>query len=170
MLLLLINIPSRVVKVEGKTPIQIILEKLDLIGLALFAPAIVQILLALEWGGTRYRWDSSTVIGLFCGAAATFCVFLAWEYREGDRAMIPLPMVRRKVVWSSCLTMFFFMSSMLITTYYLPIYFQAVRNATPTMSGVYLLPAIISQMIFAPLSGYLGMLLLSDNAFVPTSH
>lgn len=45
---------------------------------------------------------------------------------------------------------------MLITNYYLPIYFQAVRHATPTMSGVYLLPAILSQIIFATVSGILG--------------
>jgi hypothetical protein len=37
--------------------------------------------------------------------------------------------------------------------YYLPIYFQAVRGATPTMSGVDLLPSILSQMIFAIVSG-----------------
>jgi hypothetical protein len=37
--------------------------------------------------------------------------------------------------------------------YYLPIYFQAVRGASPTMSGVDLLPSILSQMIFAIVSG-----------------
>ena len=40
-----------------------------------------------------------------------------------------------------------------IVNYYLPIYFQAVRGASPTMSGVDLLPSIISQMIFAIVSG-----------------
>lgn len=44
---------------------------------------------------------------------------------------------------------------MLVLNYFLPIYFQAVRGASPTMSGVDLLPSIISQMIFAIVSGVL---------------
>lgn len=70
--------------------------------------------------------------------------------------MIPFSMVRQRIVWSSCLTMLFLMSSTMITSYYLPIYFQAVRNATPTLSGVYNLPAIISSILAAIISGVLG--------------
>ena len=71
--------------------------------------------------------------------------------------MIPFSMVRRKIVWCSCLVTFLFMGSMIITSYYMPIYFQTVRDATPTMSGVYILPAILSQILFATVSGVLGM-------------
>lgn len=131
------------------------LRGLDLIGFALFAPAIIQLLLALEWGGNKFSWSSSTVIGLFCGGAATALVFLTWEYFKGDDAMIPFSMVRRRIFWSSCLTVFFTFASMLVLNYFLPIYFQAVRGASPTMSGVDLLPSIISQMIFAIVSGVL---------------
>lgn len=157
-LLLLINIPDRVVRDTDMKSITIIREKLDLVGFALFAPAAVQFLLALQWGGTRYRWDSATVIGLLCGTAGTVCVFLAWEYRKGDMAMIPFSIMRRKVVWSSCLVAFFFFGGMLSFSYYMPIYFQAVKGVSPTMSGVYLLPSISSQILFSVLSGFLGML------------
>ena len=70
--------------------------------------------------------------------------------------MIPFSMVRRRIVWCSCLVMFMFMGSMMIFSFYMPIYFQTVRNATPTMSGVYILPAILSQVLFATVSGVLG--------------
>jgi hypothetical protein len=131
----------------------VFIRSLDLAGFALFAPAIIQLLLALQWGGTKYAWSSPTVIGLFCGGAATALIFLTWEYFKGDDAMIPLSMVRNRIFSSSCMTVFFTFASMLIVNYYLPIYFQAVRGATPTMSGVDLLPSIISQMIFAIVSG-----------------
>ena len=152
-----VRLPDLTKKGEVKSTILITLEKLDLFGFAIFAPAAIQLLLALEWGGTRYVWSSATIIGLFCGAAGTFCVFLAWEYRRGDSAMIPYSMVRRKIVWCSCMVVFFFMGSMIITSYYMPIYFQTIRNATPTMSGVYILPAILSQILFSAISGVLGM-------------
>ncbi|KAH0005568.1 putative MFS transporter, partial [Aureobasidium melanogenum] len=149
-------VPAGPEKTESKKfNIGAFLRGLDLIGFALFAPAIIQILLALEWGGTKFPWNSSTVIGLFCGGAATTLVFLAWEYFKGDDAMIPFSMVRRRIFWSSCLTVFFTFASMLILNYFLPIYYQAVRGASPTMSGVDLLPSIISQMIFAIISGVL---------------
>ena len=71
--------------------------------------------------------------------------------------MIPFSIVRRRIVWCSCLVIFLFMGSMGVTSYYMPIYFQTVRNATPTMSGVYLFPAILSNVLFASVSGVLGM-------------
>ena len=48
------------------------------------------------------------------------------------------------------------MTVLFITTFYLPIYFQSVQNASPLTSGVRLLPSIVSQLIFAILSGGLG--------------
>jgi hypothetical protein len=36
-------------------------------------------LLALQWGGQKYAWNSGTIIGLFIGSFANLCVFLAWE-------------------------------------------------------------------------------------------
>lgn len=38
---------------------------------------------------------------------------------------------------------------------YLPIYFQGVRNKSPAIAGVYLLPSILSQLIFAVVGGKL---------------
>ena len=154
---MLVRIPNLIDTTQVKSTVLITLEKLDLFGFALFAPAAIQLLLALQWGGSRYIWRSATIIGLFCGAAGTFCLFLAWEYRRGDSAMVPYSVVRRKVVASSCMVILLYMGSTLINSYYLPIYFQSVRNATPTMSGVYILPGIISQIIFASISGILGM-------------
>ena len=155
-----IRIPDRVVKSDSNSKILPTLKKLDIVGFAIFAPAAIQFLLALEWGGSRYVWKSSTIIGLFCGATGTFCVFLAWEHRRGDSAMIPFSIIRRRIVWCSCSVAFLFLGSMSVTSYYMPIYFQAVRNATPTMSGVYILPAILSQIVFAAVSGVLGMRLI----------
>jgi hypothetical protein len=155
-LLVFIQVPDQIIKPEGRSVLRTVLKKLDLIGFALFAPAAIQFLLALQYGGNKYSWNSATVIGLFCGAGGTFMVFLAWEYREGDAAMIPFSMVREKAVWSSCLVMLFLMAMTFCASYYLPIYFQAVKGVSPMLSGVYLLPSILSQLLFAVVSGVLG--------------
>ena len=156
-LLVLTKIPDRTEVKLRSTSLLKTLGELDLPGFAIFAPAVTMFLLALEWGGTTYAWNSSIVIGLFCGAGVTFILFLIWEHRLGDEAMIPLPMVRQTVIWSSCAVMFFFFSSLLMLSFYLPIYFQTIRNVSPTLSGVYILPGILSQIIFAGVSGGLGL-------------
>ncbi|KAK9250091.1 major facilitator superfamily domain-containing protein [Lipomyces tetrasporus] len=152
-ILLFASLPHRNIKGARKQTILDTLSKLDLIGFSLFAPAAIQFIFALEFGGIKYSWNSATVIGLFCGSFGTLLVFLAWEYHMGDQAMIPLSIIGRRAVWSSSLNYACFMGSMLISSYYLPIYFQAVRNATPTLSGVNLLPSIISIMLFGIVSG-----------------
>lgn len=63
---------------------------------------------------------------------------------------------RRRVIWSSCLNYSCFAGWLLSSTYYLPIYFQAVRYATPPLSGVDLLPSVVGDMLFAGLTGGLG--------------
>jgi hypothetical protein len=155
-LLVFIHVPDQTIKPKGRSALRTIQENLDLTGFVLFAPAAIQFLLALQYGGNQYAWNSATVVGLFCGAGGTFLVFLAWEYHKGDAAMIPLSMVGKRAVWSSCLVMLFLMSMMFCASYYLPIYFQAVKGVSPMMSGVYLLPSILSQLLMAIISGALG--------------
>ena len=155
-LLLFIRIPNRAIKITGKQSFRTILGKLDLIGFVLFAPAAIQFIFALEWGGTYYPWNSATIIGLFCGSFGTILVFLAWEYRIGDEAMIPFSIIGRRVLLCSFLNMGFTLGCLEVTCYYLPIYFQSVRNASPTMSGVGLLPTLLTNLIFLLVCGGLG--------------
>ena len=151
-----VNIPDRVEKAPPLTILRTLHHDLDLVGFVLLAPAAVQLLLALQWGGNTYAWNSATVIGLFCGAGATSIVWFLWNYRRGDNALIPLSMVRKQAVWSSSLTSMWIFVSLLLSSYFLPIYFQAIKGATPSTSGVDVLPSIISQLVTAVASGAIG--------------
>lgn len=153
LLLMYLSIPDNIPKPGWKDVLRRPLHEFDLIGFVVFAPATIQFFLALQYGGNQFAWNSATVIGLFCGAGATFMVWLAWNFRQGNQAMIPFSILRRRVVWSSCGTGLFFAGSFFITGYYLPIYFQAVRGASPLMSGVYILPNILPQMLVTMLAG-----------------
>lgn len=129
---------------------------LDLTGFFLFASFAITLLLALEWGGTAYSWWGATIIGLLSAAAVTLLLFVYWEYRQGDDAIYPYSMLRGKVVWSSCLFILLFQGAALIYSYYLPMYFQAVKGLSPSQSGLYNSPGILSQMIVGALSGVLS--------------
>jgi hypothetical protein len=156
--LLLIKVPE----ITAKEPISLslvrkVLPELDLIGFILFAPAAIMFLLALQFGsGYTYAWDSAVIIGLLCGAGVNAIVFCAWEWHMGSRAMIPGPLLRQRTVWVAALLNICLMGSMIVGSNYLPIYFQAVKGMGPTLSGVAILPSLLSQLFLAIISGATG--------------
>ncbi|KAJ9296564.1 hypothetical protein DTO271G3_5262 [Paecilomyces variotii] len=153
-LLLFTRIPDQKPKQPAREVLRLVfLQKFDLVGFVLFAPASIMLLLALQYGGNSYSWDSATVIGLFCGSAATFVIFALWERHIGIEAMIPGHLVRDKIVLcSSLLSMMIFGFTMTLS-YYLPIYFQSIRGKSAFVSGVNLLPNILCQLVMAVASG-----------------
>ncbi|KAM0708905.1 hypothetical protein Q7P35_002941 [Cladosporium inversicolor] len=146
---------GQIVKPKAAEVVKDIHNRLDFVGFFLFAPSITMLLLAVQWGGNEYAWNSATVIGLFCGFAGNFLVWAAYNYWKGDKALIPFSMMKLTVVWTSCLFLAVLMGAMMVANYYLPIYFQAVDGVTPTMSGVYMLPSILAQLFAAVFAGRL---------------
>jgi hypothetical protein len=156
-LLVFTRVPEQREKGRAVEVLPTFFKTFDILGFVLFAPAAIQLLLALQYGGNQYAWDSATVIGLFCGAGAMFLVFLGWEYRMGKDAMIPFHVVRNRIVSCSCVVIMTLFGMTITASYYLPIYFQAVRDKTPLVSGVDLLPGVLCQIFMALVTGALSM-------------
>ncbi|MCJ1386604.1 hypothetical protein MMC17_009730 [Xylographa soralifera] len=151
--LVLARIPESKYKPPPREVLGTAMKSLDLPGFALIAPAAIMFFLALEYGGNQFAWNSSVVIGLFVGAGLTLIVFLLWEWRQGEEAMVPFFMLRKRIIWSASSTMFFFFGCLFCAGYYLPIYFQSVNDDTALMSGVHTLPYVIAQVVFSILAG-----------------
>ncbi|KAI0115567.1 efflux pump [Nemania sp. FL0031] len=152
-LILLLRIPEQTPKASPLSVLPRLHHLLDLAGFALFAPAVIQLLLALEYGGNQFSWRSSQVIGLFVSAGVTFIAWLIWNYFKGDAALLPLSMLRRRTVWSAALFNAFQMVGIFGTFYYLPIYFQAIYDASAILSAVYIIPLIVPQLLTAGITG-----------------
>ncbi|PIG88183.1 hypothetical protein AARAC_007263 [Aspergillus arachidicola] len=131
------------------------LQQLDLIGCALFVPAIIMVFLGLQWGGNKYSWNSATIIGLFVGFAATLGLFITRELRV-DQAMIPLSLLRRRSIIVGIIFAFLFMGAFVVPVYYLPEWFQIVKGASPIRSAIMLLPSVSTQIFGSIISGVLG--------------
>lgn len=58
------------------TPMDVIL-KLDPLGTLIFVPAIVCLLLALQWGGVTYDWSNGRIIALFVVFGIAIIAFVA---------------------------------------------------------------------------------------------
>lgn len=130
-------------------------KKLDLVGAALFIPSIVMVLLAIQWGGNEYAWGSATIIGLLCGFAALLSVFAWWQTEMGDDAMIPPRIMTQRTVLFGCVTGGFLLGGGFIGIYYLPEWFQVVKDVSPLQSGLMNIPLFISQAVGTIAAGVL---------------
>ncbi|MCJ1245728.1 hypothetical protein MMC30_002932 [Trapelia coarctata] len=131
------------------------LKRLDLPGFALFSPAVIMLLLALQWAGHTYAWNSATVIGLLCGFAGLILIFMAWQWRQQDEASIPPGTFLQRTVFCGALTTFLSMGAPVVATYFLPIWFQVILAASPTNSGVMYLPTVIANVLISIAGGIL---------------
>lgn len=137
--------------------IHTIAPKLDLPGFALFVPPSVMFLLALQFGSeNKYAWDNATVIGLLVGAGVLAGIFVLWERRVGENAMLPGHIIGQRIVWISSTYGMCIGICMLVASNWIPTYFQAVKGEAPTISGVHLLPSILSQLFFVVVAGALS--------------
>ncbi|KAK5945951.1 hypothetical protein PMZ80_000090 [Knufia obscura] len=132
-----------------------IIKDFDIIGFAIFVPAIIMFMMALQWGGSTHPWSSPTIIGLLVGFAVALIPLCYWEYRAGIDAMFPIPLFRIRVFSCACLTAFTAGASLLILSYYLPLWFQTVKLANPVHSAIDTLPSFLSQIILAIVAGAL---------------
>lgn len=123
---------------------------LDGIGFALFVGFITMLLLALQWGGGEYAWDSSVIIGLFVGFTVALGLFIPWQIYLQDNALIPPRLFRaHRNVGLLCASSFFVNGPFQVIIYWLPIWFQAVLGVSPTQSGVDYLPTVVSDAVMA---------------------
>jgi nitrate/nitrite transporter NarK len=129
------------------------LHEMDLYGLAALVPAVVCILLSTQWGGAKYAWNNGRIIALFVLGFTSLIAFFIVEYRQGDRAIVPPSVIKRRTVWACSLFSFLLFGSFLAVCYFLPLWFQAINGDTATESGIHNLPSILGTTIFSIVAG-----------------
>lgn len=138
-------------KSTDTSPLMSKLLQLDPIGTLLVLASVTCYILAMQYGGQQYPWSDSIVIGLIVGFVAILGALVGWEFYMGESAMSTPRLVKRQAVPS--VVGFFFFGSYIAVIYYLPTYFQSIKDASAIGSGVRNLPFIIAVSICTVLSG-----------------
>jgi MFS family permease len=100
------------------------IKRLDLPGLAVFVPAIFMILLALQWGGITYAWNSGRIIGLFVGGGVVLILFAVYQWHRGDMAMIPPSILTDRTVLLASIAAMWGMGAQSLFGLWMPEWFQ----------------------------------------------
>jgi hypothetical protein len=139
---------------QGAFTVQV--RKIDFVGIALFLPSSASFLIPLTWGGVLYSWDSwHTLAPLIIGAVG-LCVFAIYEWRIARLPMIPPAIFQN----GTALISFggYAVVGLLVwcCLYFLPLYYEAVKEFKPIMSGIALFPETFTV---APTGVIIGLLI-----------
>ncbi|KAI0974607.1 MFS general substrate transporter [Xylaria arbuscula] len=129
------------------------IRRLDPLGTFFFVPSIVTLLIALQWGGSTYAWSNWRIILLFILFGLLLFAFGAVQVYMPKTATVPVRIIRRRSILAATIFMFALAGSFLMAIYYLPLWFQVVKGASATQSGVYTLPFVLSLVVGSTLSG-----------------
>ncbi|KAL4800681.1 major facilitator superfamily domain-containing protein [Aspergillus venezuelensis] len=134
-------------------------KQMDVPGTFCLLPGVVCLLLALQWGGTRYDWGNGRIVALFVLAGVLLLAFTVIQYISGDRATVPPRVFGNRNVWGAALFGSGVTAGFFLMLYYIPIWFQAIKSASAIRSGVMNLPMVLSYVFFSLSGGYLTSLL-----------
>ncbi|KAL2846956.1 major facilitator superfamily domain-containing protein [Aspergillus pseudoustus] len=138
-----------------KTPLWAGIRTIDWSGVILIVGATLMFLFGLQFGGVNYPWNSATVICLIVFGLFTYVLAMLNEWRIARYPVIPLRLFTNS--HNIFILLICFVHSMVFMggSYYLPFYFQSVLLVSPILSGVYVLPQVLSLSVMSIVTGIL---------------
>lgn len=136
-----------------RTPIREGLAAVDWLGSLTVIGATLMVLFGLEFGGVAHPWGSATVVCLIVFGLVTAGLFVLIEWKVAKFPLMPLRLFQRRSSVASLGVAAFQGMVFISGSYYLPLYFQAVLGASPLMSGIYVLPFVLSLSVVSAITG-----------------
>jgi EmrB/QacA subfamily drug resistance transporter len=127
-------------------------HKVDYLGAAVIAIGATAIVLLTTWGGTQYAWGSWEIMLLAGITAASVAAFFLVEGRATE-PVLPLHVFRNRNFSLASSMSFLLGFVMLGALTFLPLYQQTVQHASPTTSGLMLIPLMLGSTVTTLFAG-----------------
>lgn len=129
-------------------------HRIDYMGALLLAIALTSIMLVTDLGGTTFGWGSPVVQGLMIVAAVSLAAFIAVERRAAE-PVLPLRLFGNRAFTVTSVVGFICGFAMFGSVTYLPVFLQVAQGATPTGSGLQMIPMMMGMLASSIVSGQL---------------
>ncbi|KAK8054688.1 hypothetical protein PG994_009755 [Apiospora phragmitis] len=128
------------------------LEQFDPVGTALMLPGLILLLLALQWGGVEGWTGTKVLVSLILGIVL-LVAFGAWQVRAGENGTVPPRIIRQRSIAAATAASLGFGSVLVIVTFYVPIWYQAIQGLSAVDAGVRMMGYFLSTVLFVIGSG-----------------
>ncbi len=129
-------------------------HRIDFLGAGVLAAALSSVVLLCTLGGTDYAWGSPQIIGLGILSVILIGTFVLVEHRAAEPVLPPRLFADRIFSVTSAIGLVVGFALFGSVTY-LPLFLQVVLGATPTGSGLQILPLMGGLLITSIASGQL---------------
>ncbi|KAJ7589047.1 Mfs1.2 [Mycena floridula] len=147
LILVLVKLPTPAGTIREK------LSRIDWIGNALIITSTISMVIGLTWGGVVYEWQSPRVLIPLILGIAGIAVFFVYEARYCRNPMVPFVLLSNRSSLSGYVQTFVNSLGTLIVAYYMPVYYQACKDASVIKSGVFMLPLSLTLALVLILAG-----------------
>ncbi|HKN94720.1 MAG TPA: MDR family MFS transporter [Thermoleophilaceae bacterium] len=130
------------------------MHRVDYLGSALLAGGATALILLTTWGGNQYAWNSGVIIALGVAGVVMLALFLLQERRAAE-PVIPLRLFRSGPFSVTSGVAFLVGLAMFGALTFLPLFLQVVDGASPTSSGLLMLPLMAGLLTASIVSGRL---------------
>ncbi|KAF7157309.1 hypothetical protein CNMCM5623_001432 [Aspergillus felis] len=120
---------------------------LSILGLTLM------LLLGLDFGGETFPWDSPKVICLIVFGSLCSLLFIYSEKRLAKYPLMPMSLFAQTSNIATLAVTFAHGFVFIAGEYYVPLYLQSVKEASPMRSGILVLPLVLSEAFAGIITG-----------------
>ena len=112
-------------------------------------------LMAISFGGSLYLWYSGRIIGLFITAGVLIIIFFVQQsfLTSASKRLFPVQFLRSPIMIMAFLATACASTVIFAPVYFIPLYFQFVRNDVALQAGVRLLPYVVFNVTKAMANG-----------------
>jgi EmrB/QacA subfamily drug resistance transporter len=129
-------------------------RRIDYAGAVLLAAGLTLTILFTSLGGTSFTWNSAQILSMAGAALICALLFIAAEMRAAE-PLLPLELFRNPIFTVATAVSLIVGMAMFGSVTYLPIYFQDVKGASPTASGLLVTPMMGGMLVTSIISGRL---------------
>ncbi|KAL9609777.1 MAG: hypothetical protein Q9167_005473 [Letrouitia subvulpina] len=132
------------------------LKNMDYLGMVLQGGAFVSVIMAINFGGTTYAWESGQTIALFVVSGILSIAFglqQTFNFCTAQNRVFPVHLLKMKEPVLLFIAMAAVNAGSYVCMYYIPLYFQFTKGEKSLASGVRLLPFIIVGTLVILLNG-----------------
>lgn len=139
------------------------MQRVDALGTIMIVIPTVCLLLTLQWGGTEYSWSNWRVILCLCIFGILGLAWLYYQYLMKERAMVPFRLLAQRSIAGSNFYSSTAFSNFYIFIYWIPLWFQSIKNVSAEQSGIWFLATTVSYFVIIIVSG--GLVSLRQSLF-----